>query len=225
MTWLKMCGTTNLRDAQLSIAARADALGFVFAPSVRRIEISKAAEIVAAIQGQVETIGVFVDESPERVAAIAEQAALTGVQLHGDEAAEEMSRFRTLLQDRKIIKTLHVTDLPQNPRTLKRYLAARDYIDAILLDSGSAQQRGGTGATFEWMEAAGLAAEIRQAMPLIIAGGLHAENVARAIELFDPWGVDVVSGVESQPGVKDETKLRAFAAAVRRTESSVRRRE
>lgn len=225
MTWLKICGTTNLRDAQLSIAAGADALGFIFAPSLRRIEISVAADIVAAIRGQAETIGVFVAETPERVAEIAQQANLSGVQLHGDEPPDEVLRFRKILRDRKIIKTLHATALLQNPRKLNEYLSSRDSIDAILLDSGSAQHRGGTGTTFDWPEAVALAAEVRQTMPLIIAGGLHADNVARAIELFNPWGVDVVSGVESRLGVKDETKVRAFAAAVRQTEASARPRE
>jgi phosphoribosylanthranilate isomerase len=94
------------------------------------------------------------------------------------------------------------------------YQQLENGLDAILLDSGTTQVRGGTGAVFDWEQTAPIAARIREKMPLIIAGGLNAGNVGRAIAMFEPWGVDVVSGVESEPGIKDENKLRAFVAAV-----------
>lgn len=225
MTWVKICGTTNLRDAQLSVAAGASALGFIFARSPRQIEPDAAAEIIATIRGEAEAIGVFINETPARTAEIADQAGLTGVQLHGDEPAEALPDFRRLLGDRKIIKMLHAHELLTRGKMLDEYLLAHDSIDAILLDSGSAQQRGGTGTTFAWQHALPIAVEIRRAMPLIVAGGLTADNVGSAIELFDPWGVDVVSGVESSPGEKDEAKLRGFMAAVRQTQASARQRE
>jgi phosphoribosylanthranilate isomerase len=214
--WVKVCGTTTLHDAQLSVAAGANALGFIFASSPRRVEVAAAAEIVGALSGQAEVIGVFVNESPARVAQIANDVGLSGVQLHGNEAPAQIADFRRELGQRKIIKALSVSRLQNNSDSrLEDYLNAHDSFDAILLDSSSPQQRGGTGIPFDWEDAVGIAKSIRDRMPLIVAGGLNSGNVARAIELFQPWGVDVVSGVESAPGTKDETKLRDFMSAVR----------
>jgi phosphoribosylanthranilate isomerase len=225
MTWIKICGTTSLRDAQLSIAAGADALGFIFAPSPRRIEIATAAGIISDLSGQAEMIGVFVNETPERIAEVAKQVRLTGVQLHGDEIPESLPEFRRALGERKIIKTLHADALLNSAGDkLAEYVSARDWLDAILLDSGSAQQRGGTGAAYDWKQALPIAGEIRKNTQLIIAGGLNPANVVRAIEFFDPWGVDVVSGVERRPGEKDETAIHEFIAAVQ-TAASARTRE
>jgi len=223
MTWIKICGTTNLHDAQISMAAGADALGFIFAPSPRRIDIVTASEIVLSLPRSIELIAVFINETPRRVGEIVGQVAFSGVQLHGDEAAEQMRDFRRAVGGRKIIKTLQVRQmLNAGEEKLAKYLAAGASIDAILLDSGSTLQPGGTGATFAWEDAVPLAAAIREAMPLIIAGGLTAENVAKAIELFRPCGVDVVSGVEHEPGKKDQAKVRSFVAAVRQTEMSAK---
>jgi phosphoribosylanthranilate isomerase len=214
--WVKVCGTTSLHDARLSVAAGANALGFIFAPSPRRVEVSEAGGIVAALADEVESIGVFVNESPTTVAEVASRVGLTGVQLHGDEAAAQMAQFRRTLGQRKIIKTLTVSNLQSNHNSqLEDYLDAHESLDAILLDSGSAQQRGGTGVPFDWKDAEVIASRIRDRMPLIVAGGLNSDNVAQAIELFQPWGVDVVSGVEGAPGTKDEIKLREFMSAVR----------
>ncbi|HEY1730426.1 MAG TPA: phosphoribosylanthranilate isomerase [Terriglobales bacterium] len=214
--WVKVCGTTSLRDAQLSVTAGANALGFIFAPSPRQVEVETAKQIVAALGGEVEAIGIFVNESPARVAAIANDAGLSGVQLHGEEAPGQMADFRRELGQRKIIKALLVSSLQSNSDSqLEEYLDAHDSLDAVLLDSGSARQRGGSGVPFDWDEASAIASRIRDSMPLIVAGGLNSGNVARAIELFQPWGIDVVSGVESTPGTKDEIKLRQFMSAVR----------
>jgi phosphoribosylanthranilate isomerase len=215
--WVKICGTTSLNDARVSVDAGANALGFVFAPSPRRVDVDTAAAIVATLAGEVESIGVFVDESPEQVAKVAAHVGLSGVQLHGDEAADRMADFRTALGQRKIIKGLTFSDLKTNHNPqLDICLDARDSVDAILLDSGSRGQRGGTGVPFDWDEAEPLAARIREKMPLIVAGGMNSDNVGRAIDIFDPWGIDVVSGVESAPGRKDEARLREFMSAVRR---------
>ena len=224
MTWVKICGTTSLRDAQLSLAAGADALGFIFAPSSRNIDLTTAADIISSLSGKAETIGVFVNETPERVAEVANAIGLTGVQLHGDEPPASLSRFRRALGQRKIIKALHAAEFIKAPDKLWEYLSAREHLDAILLDSGSARQRGGTGIAYDWSQAAPVAAEIRKSVPLIVSGGLNATNVARAIELFDPWGVDVVSGVESHPGVKDEMIVKEFFTAVRLTATSTKQR-
>ncbi len=224
MTWVKICATTNLRDAQASVAAGANALGFIFAPSTRRIEVQTAAEIIAALPAEIEKIGVFVNETPERVAAIAERAGLTGVQLHGDEPAAQLAAYRQAVGGRRLIKTLQARELlaEAGGQVLQRYLAKSESLDAILLDSGVPSKRGGTGVPFDWEAALPLVKRIKAVLPVIIAGGLTAGNVVQAIRLFDPWGVDVVSGVESEAGRKDEAKLRGFVAAARQTESAMK---
>jgi len=215
MTWIKICATTNLRDAQASVAAGANALGFTFAPSARRMEVATAGEIIAALPPEVEKIGVFVNETPERVAEIAARVGLTGVQLHGDEPAAELPKYRQMLGARRLIKTLQARALLTSGSDQQAYLDARANLDAILLDSGAPEQRGGTGVPFDWQSALPIVQEIKAVLPVIIAGGLTAANVGQAIRLFDPWGVDVVSGVERGPGNKDDVKLRSFVAAVR----------
>ena len=222
MIWVKICATTNLSDAQAGVAAGAAAMGFIFAPSSRRIEIDQAAEIVSSLADEIERIGVFVNETPGRVAEVAEQAGLTGVQLHGDEPADQMHEYRQALGQRKIIKTLQARELLNSPDNLNSYLRSRQSIDAILLDAGSPSQRGGTGQTFDWIAAAPIVAKVRAQMPVIIAGGLNPENVGEAIRLFAPWGVDVVSGVERETGRKDEAKLRSFVGAARQTQAALR---
>lgn len=214
--WVKVCGTTSLSDARLSVEAGANALGFIFASSPREVEIPVAREIVASLAGEVECIGVFVNESTSRVAEVANYVGLSGVQLHGEEAAAQLPECRHMLGDRKIIKGLRFSSLQDNHDSLlESYLDARHVLDAILLDSGSKQQRGGTGSPFDWGKAEPIAVRIREKMPLIVAGGLNSDNVAHAIGLFRPWGIDVVSGVEYAPGKKSEAKLREFMSAVR----------
>jgi phosphoribosylanthranilate isomerase len=219
MTWIKICATTNLRDAQASVAAGANALGFIFAPSTRRIEVRSAAEIIPALPTEVEKIGVFVNETPERIAEITQEAGLTGAQLHGDEPASQLAEYRQMLGSRKLIKTLQARELlaEGGDRQLAAYLDAHGDIDAILLDSGQTNQRGGTGVPFDWQSALPIVQRIKARLPVIIAGGLTADNVGQAMRMFEPWGVDVVSGVEREPGEKDEAKLRSLVAAVRRS--------
>ncbi len=222
MTWVKICATTNLNDAQASLSAGADALGFIFAPSSRRIEVAQAAEIIASLTDEIEKIGVFVNETPGQVAEIVEQAGLTGVQLHGDEPARQMQEYREAVGQRKIIKSVQALELLGAPGILNAYLQSRQNIDAILLDAGSPSQRGGTGQTFDWTAAAPVVAKVRAQMPVIIAGGLNPENVGEAIRLFAPWGVDVVSGVEREVGKKDDARLRSFVGAVRQAQFALR---
>ncbi len=217
MTWVKICATTNLRDAQASVAAGANALGFIFAPSTRQIEAGTAAEIIAALPAGVEKIGVFVNETPEGVAEVAEQVGLSGCQLHGDEPAVLLPEYRRALGGRKLIKTLQVRELlaEESRRDLQTYLDAHSNIDAVLLDSGRPGNHGGTGVPFDWEMAVPIVQRIKVVLPVIIAGGLTAENVSEAIRLFEPWGVDVVSGVERETGKKDEDRLLNFIAAAR----------
>jgi phosphoribosylanthranilate isomerase len=213
--WIKICATTNLDDAFASIDAGASALGFIFTASSRQITPDEAAKIIANLPPSVEKIGVVVNETPDALAKLANDIGLTGVQLHGDEPADRLPEYRRALGLRKIIKTLQARELLAVPDTLDEYLSYSKSIDGILLDSGSPAARGGTGIPFDWNAALPIVERIKQVLPVIIAGGLTPANVADAIRLFDPCGVDVVSGVELSPGKKDPAKLRAFITAAR----------
>ncbi len=216
MTWTKICGTTNLGDANLAVSAGADGLGFIFAPSPRQIQPETAAQIIAALPAKIAKIGVTVNQSPEAVANLAQTVGLTGIQLQGDESGDQLCAYRSAVPSRKIIKTLQARQvLAGGEEYLYQYLRQSEFLDALLLDAGVPGQPGGTGVPFDWNALAPLVANIKRCIPVIIAGGLTPENVPEALRLFEPWGVDVVSGVESAIGRKDETKLRAFVNAVR----------
>ena len=210
-TWIKICGTTSLEDALSSIAAGASALGFIFAPSKRQVTPEQAQQIIGKLPGEIEKIGVFMGSTPREITEIASQVALTGIQLHGDESVSEIARHLTQDQLNRLrkIKTILVKDGFENKFDT---VAAPCVVDAWLLDSGA-----GSGKTFDWQAARAKLHGRRE--QLIIAGGLTPENVGHAIEAFSPWGVDVVSGVESVPGKKNTEKLKAFVAAVRRAET------
>jgi phosphoribosylanthranilate isomerase len=214
--WIKICATTNLDDAFASIDAGASALGFILTESPRRVTPDAAREIIAALPPSFEKIGVVVNESPEALAKLASELGLTGLQLQGDEPPELLPEYRRALGLRMVIKTLQARELLADPAKLDSYLQMHASIDAILLDSGSPAARGGTGQIFDWNAALPLVQHIKKVVPVIIAGGLHPDNVADAVRLFDPCGVDVVSGVERETGKKDAARVRAFIAAARR---------
>jgi phosphoribosylanthranilate isomerase len=213
--WIKICATTNLDDARAALDAGANALGFILTASPRQITPEAAAEIIAALPPSVEKIGVVVNETPEALAKLAREIGLSGLQLHGDEPPELLPEYRRALGLRKIIKTLQTRELFADPAKLDAYLAQRKSFDGILLDSGSPAARGGTGVAFDWNAALPLGQRIKEVVPVIIAGGLNPSNVADAVRLFDPCGVDVVSGVERETGKKDAAKVRAFIAVAR----------
>ena len=222
MTWVKICGTTNLEDALAAVEAGADALGFVFWPdSPRRVTAAQAARIVAGLPAGVEKVGVFVDEDIERVWQAAGEAGLTAVQFHGLETPRLMRRFRTYaeLDDEARARTTRVfkaIPVGGDPYAVLRYvIGADDVLAAVLLDSGGGRSPGGTGQPFDWDQAAEFALDLGQRFRLILAGGLRPENVGQAIQKLRPWGVDVATGVEREPGRKDHAKLRAFIAAAR----------
>ncbi len=210
-TWIKFCGTTSLEDALASVEAGADALGFIFAPSKRRISAEQAQEMIRRLPAGVERIGVFSKEAGEQIGKTLREVDLTGIQLHGEESPAEV--FSHLPSDRRAslrtIKTILVDD--GFAARWDSAMAATGAVDAWLLDAGA-----GSGKTFDW-HAARIHMGKRQGK-LIIAGGLTPENVGEAIRTFSPWGVDVVSGIEREPGRKDHGKLKAFVAAVRRAE-------
>jgi phosphoribosylanthranilate isomerase len=216
MTWIKICGTTNLGDANLAVSAGADALGFIFAQSPRQIGPQAAAEIIGTLPAKIAKIGVTINQSPEAVAKLAQNLGLTGIQLQGDEPGDQLWAYRSALSPRMIIKTLQARQvLAGGEDYLYQYLGVSEFFDAVLLDAGFPGQPGGTGVPFDWKALLAFVSRIKQSMPVIIAGGLNPENVPDALRQFEPWGVDVVSGVESVAGHKDEAKLHAFVNAVR----------
>jgi phosphoribosylanthranilate isomerase len=216
-TWIKICGTTNLEDARASVDAGANALGFIFAPSPRRISPKDARRIIAELPDEIEKIGVFVNQIPDLIADTIETAGLTGIQLHGDEDAEFVRQLRRVARLAKIYKVL--------PMRVASNAAAADVLDfadagitALLLDSAADGKRGGSGRMFDWDDAAPLVQLLGRKFKIVVAGGLTSANVGKAIATFHPYGVDVVSGVERDPGKKDTEKIRAFIAAVRAAE-------
>lgn len=212
-TWIKICGTTSVEDALSSIAAGADALGFVFAQSKRRVTPEQAQAIIRELPRSVEKIGVFMNSTAAEIASVVSSVELTGIQMHGEEFPPEVYAY--LPRDRRSsmrkIKTIEVRDGLEGD--FARFLAEPGTVDAWLLDSGA-----GSGKKFDWQSAQSWITRCKERF--IVAGGLTPENVGQAISSFHPWGVDVVSGVEREPGRKDPEKLAAFVAAVRRAEKS-----
>ena len=197
---VKVCGIRSLEEAEASIDAGADALGFNFwGPSPRYISPEAARDIIARLPPLVANIGVFVNEARETIEAIASDLSLAAVQLHGDESPEFCARIVGV----KTIKAVRVLGGFQ-PHSINRYPTSM-----ILLDKGLAGSYGGTGKTFDWS----LAAECARLRPIILAGGLTAENVGAAISTVRPAAIDVCSGVEAEPGRKDLNKLRSFMLA------------
>lgn len=212
MTWVKICGITNVDDAMAAVSAGVDALGFVFGDSPRRIEPEKAVEIATAIRrvGGVELVGVFLDETAEKMEAIAGQVGLDLIQLHGSEPPEVALQLGQA--GRRVIKAVRMRDR-HSLDGLERFL-----VHGYLLDAWSSVAAGGTGQPFDW----NLAAHAQQFRPLILAGGLHPGNVRQALEVVRPDGVDVSSGVESVPGRKNRESVAQFIREVRTYDARVK---
>ncbi len=209
MTRLKICGLTTYEDAACAAEAGADALGFVFADSPRRIDPLHAWEILTALGPFVTGVGVFVDLPLPEVRALLDLTGCTVAQLHGHEPPADID----LLSPCPVIKAVRVTGALQEEE-LTPYRAAR----ALLLDSYVPGKAGGTGQRFDPSIAADLVA---RGWRVIIAGGLTPDNVAEVVQTVRPYGVDVSSGVESAPGRKDHAKLQDFVAAVRSLSGTV----
>jgi len=202
MVRIKICGITNLEDAQLAAQLGADALGFIFYPqSLRAVAPDTARAIIAQLPPFVTSVGVFVDEEAAVVRDLAARVGLDWLQLHGQESPEYC---RSL--GRRVIKGFRIKDA----NSLAELAAYDGAAQALLLDTYKKGQTGGTGESFDWR----LAQDARQFGPIILAGGLTPDNVARAVEIAQPQAVDVASGVEATPGKKDVEKLRAFFSAV-----------
>ncbi len=200
MVRVKVCGVTTLDDALVAAAAGADALGFNFWPeSPRYLEPARAAEIIALLPPFVTPVGVFVDEPARSVERVAQAAGVRAVQLHGDEPPQDVDMLAAA--GLTVIKAFRVGRLFR-AQALKQYARA----GAFLLDSGVKGKRGGTGKAFDWKKARPAARYGR----VLLAGGLTVKNVAEAVQQAKPFGVDVCTGVETRPGVKDHALMREF---------------
>ncbi|MCD5401734.1 phosphoribosylanthranilate isomerase [candidate division NPL-UPA2 bacterium] len=201
MTRVKICGLTNLEDALAAAELGADALGFVFAESPRRISLERAAEIVRSLPPFLTCVGLFVDELPEMVREAIKECRLNALQFHGTESPDYCRQF--------MIKTIKAFRL-RNENSLETIPHYR--VDAYLLDTYVEGIPGGTGESFNW----DLALRARElGRPIILAGGLKPDNVAEAIGRVKPYGVDVSTGVEAEPGKKDYKKMKEFIKIVR----------
>jgi phosphoribosylanthranilate isomerase len=191
--FVKVCGITNEDDALFAVAMGADALGFVFAPSPRQVSPQQVFDITRRLPPEILTVGVFRDELPARVIKLVHQAGVKAAQLHGNETPAEA--IEVAANVRWMIKAFAAGS--------KQLAQADQYgTDLILVDAPSP----GSGKVFNW----DLAAEAPDGMRVILAGGLTPENVAEAIGVVEPWGVDVSTGVESAPGRKDALKVKRF---------------
>ena len=198
MTFVKVCGTTSEEDALLAVAMGADAIGFIFAPSPRQIAAQLARDIVRRLPPEVLTVGVFRDEAPERVVDIVNSSGLKAAQLHGHERPPQTQWVKARVP--VVIKAFAAGD--------PGIAHAGDHgADMVMVDGASP----GSGRVFDWS----LAEDVPAGLRLVLAGGLHAGNVADAIALVHPFGVDVSTGVESAPGQKDPRQVRAFISAAK----------
>ena len=198
---VKICGMTNLKDVKVAVDGGVDAVGFIFyKKSPRSVTMQAVREIVLELPPFVDSVGVFVNEKAEQINKIADHCKLDRVQLHGDESPAFCKKIR-----RRVIKAIRVKDI----QSLKKL---SDYpVSSFLLDTFSEDQYGGTGKVFDW----NLAYPAKKYGPIILAGGLTPINVHQAIQRIQPYGVDVCSGVESQPGIKDHKKMKAFLKNVK----------
>lgn len=201
-TRIKICGITRAEDAAAAVAAGADAIGVIFAPSPRQVSIAQAAAALADVPPPVARIGVFVDAPDEQIIEAVEACGLTAVQLSGSESPEACDAVPC-----PVVKVLHVgTDFG-----VEMAEPFRGHAAALLLDTLVSGKAGGTSQTFDW-QAAG---DVPGWAPSFVAGGLNPENIGACIAALRPYAVDVSSGVEASAGIKDHRKIFAFCAAVR----------
>ena len=208
MTKIKICGIKNVNDALAAMDAGADLIGFNFYPkSPRSLDVGKCRDIMSVMRqyGHITYVGLFVNSSVEEVRATMETCGLSLAQLHGDETREMLGAFGG-----KAFKAFR--GIPGNASDY-----ARSESPALLVDAAVKDVYGGSGVTADWPAAA----ELAKKYPLLLAGGLTPENVANAVRQVRPWGVDVASGVESAPGEKDASRMKAFVQAVRDAQSQV----
>jgi phosphoribosylanthranilate isomerase len=201
-TRIKICGITRPEDAQAAVANGVDAIGLVFyGKSPRAVTVEQAQRIVAVVPPFVSVVALFVDELADEITRILDSVQIDLIQFHGDEAPAFCQQF-----GRPWVKALRVRPDTNLEETCQTYQNAR----GVLLDSWQEGVPGGTGRVFDWQLASN-----ELLLPVVLAGGLHADNVGSAIARVQPAAVDVSSGVEQSPGIKDAGKIRRFVAAVR----------
>ncbi len=210
MVSIKFCGLTRAADAEQAVALGASFVGAIFAGGPRALLPERAREVFAGVEPGIERVGVFGADALDVVRDVAAIAALSIVQLHGDPRAADVRSVRARFGGKVwAVARAEGSLLPEWAEELFREA------DAVLLDAHVAGQLGGTGVTLEWEALARSVDEVRGTTPVILAGGLRPANVAQAIRAMHPDVVDVSSGVEQAPGVKDHLKMRAFVEAVR----------
>jgi phosphoribosylanthranilate isomerase len=220
MTWVKICGITNVEDALTAVNSGADALGFVFYEKSPRSVGSKVVRgIVEQLPPTVERVGVFVNQFEDSICNVADEAGLTAVQLHGDN--EDPYVADLVAKRRPQLKILVGISMRQPKPEGWAMMWNPDVVHAFLVDSADSSKHGGTGERFDWQMGRRRIEVIASLGRVVAAGGLTPTNVAEAIRILKPWGVDVSSGVEAKPGKKDPAKVQAFVAAVRQTERAV----
>lgn len=204
---VKFCGMTRPDDARYAAQLGADAIGLIFyPPSPRSVNPEQACKVLATLPAMVTTVGVFVNPSHEELDAVLDRVPLDMVQFHGDESPQQCA-----LSSRPWMKAVAMRDDVDLAECASQYAGAR----ALLLDTFSVAVKGGTGRTFDWTL---IPADL--GMPIVLAGGLDAGNVGAALEAVRPHALDVNGGVESAPGIKDHTKMKAFMNEVQRGQAA-----
>jgi phosphoribosylanthranilate isomerase len=210
--WIKICGNTSLEDARFAAECGAHAVGFVFAPSPRQVGANLVGKITQQLPPQLEKYGVFVDADFDEIVSTVAACGLTGVQIHRSSDVLLPLRLRQHFAQFPgrigILRVLHYRN--QGFEQQLAELGRNQALDEVLVDSSTERAVGGTGTSFNWLEARNSFLRTAPHLRLIAAGGLAPENVKQAIQILRPWGVDVVSGVESAPGKKDPARVLAF---------------
>src|SRR5580704_2416869 len=233
MTWVKICGITNLEDALTAVDAGADALGFVFYDkSPRNVAPETARDIVRQLPAHIEKVGVFVGNNPKNFLELIQGVGVTASQLHFGPHVGSVNettaygsgcfppgfkRYWSMpaewfmeAEDSASHFISSVAQASERMRSLPGRDKLQNFSRTIFLDSGSLRHPGGTGVAFDWQRAAPMVEQMKQVAMVVVAGGLNPMNVTEAINILKPWGVDVSSGVESKPGKKDPEKVQAF---------------
>jgi len=203
---IKICGLTRAEDVRAAVAAGADAVGFVFASSPRRVAIETAVRLSGYVPEGVLRVGLFMDQAGSEVERVVRSVPLDMLQFHGSETERECMPF-----DKPWLKAVAMEDAGSIERAVRDFPGAA----GLLLDSHSTGQRGGSGRQFDWSLSTPVAKRIW------LAGGLNADNVGDAIRVVRPYAVDVSSGVEIEPGIKDAARIQAFVKAARRAASEL----
>ena len=208
-----MCGTTRAEDAKAAVQLGVDALGFIFVKkSFRYVSEIKAYEIIRSLPPFISTVGVFVNSSMEQVKSTVEECGLTQVQLHGEETIAFCRELRNWNKSLSVCKAFRVGG--GGPSI--DFSSYEAVVNSILLDTYVKEAAGGTGLTFDW----GLVDSLKLKKPVILAGGLNAENIRTAVRTVSPFCVDINSGVETSPGVKDYQKLKTVIQMVRAADNN-----